>query len=637
MQPMTIEAADLGRGLRSNEHNPRNEFAFVELRGTKSYGYGLVPFEAIPNPLAAWMAGAGISVSLPFPQFFRCRQASFVLIQTAVYLIDESVWTGAALTAYDAADVTYNYTVVPSGGAWQCVDCDGTVFFMNRANFLMYIGGVLLGTNTFTATAGCELRDRVLLAGFSNTAGAHWNVQWQAIEALLNTRSDSISLLGSTDQGRWVWWSSILGGNVSWWLWPVLALYGVGSLGAELPTNRTFRAGTGAAATDWVHAGTASWDSGNLEIDISGGAGSVSQTLAGTVSGRKYVLGFEVKNYAAGEFYVAFGSSKGIHRIADGYYWEEFTASGSAIDIAVHGNATASGSIDNVTVREILRHGYGLSKPFILDWLQRNDTGAVPMRWPGQVVRLLPLDKAAVAYCEDGVAALIPQVEPTPTLGEQRLTDAGIHGRAAAGGDQYIQIYVDKAGYVRMISAGLKVEMLDAHEWFEALTNITVAYDTARNEFHVAGRSGETIYSYCLTETGWCETPRCTTSVVVIEGVAQGVTEASERWSDFRAVTDTLDMGTRAMKTVTEIEIGLSSGSNAMTVQLDYKLDREDTDWRPGAPLILRGKGIAHTVTTGVEFRLVITAATYSTVEIDYIRLHWRPAGKVSVQELLGG
>jgi len=634
---MTIEAANLGRGLRSNEHNPRNEPAFVELRGTKAYGYGLVPFEAIPNPLAAWMAGAGISVALPFPQFFRCRQTSFLLTETDVNLIDESTWTGAAPTVLDLADATYTYAFAASGGAWQCVDCDGIVFFMNGTNFLVWIGDALLGTDRFTAAAGCELRDRVLLAGFSNTAGAYWNSEWQAIEALLNRRSDSISLLGSTDQERWVWWSSILGGNVLWWLYPVLALYGVGSLGTELPTNRTFRDGAGAVATAWVHAGTASWDSGNLEIDISGGAGSVSQTLAGTVAGTKYVVGFEVKNYVAGEFYVVLGATEGVHRTADGYYWEEFTASGSGIDIEVHGNATANGSIDNVTVREILRDGYGLDKPFILDWLQRNDTGAVPMRWPGQVVRLQPLDKAAVAYCEDGVAALIPHVEPTPTLGEQRLTDAGIHGRAAAGGDQYTQLYVDKAGYVRRIGAGLKVDMLDAHEWFETLSDITVAYDSARNEFHVAGTSGGTIYSYCLTETGWCETPRCTTSVAVIDGVAQGVTEASDRWSDFRAVTDTLDMGTRAMKTVTEIEIGLSSGSNVMTVQLDYKLDRADTDWRPGAPLTLRGKGVAHTMTTGVEFRLVITAAAYSTVEIDYIRFHWRPAGKVSVRELLGG
>jgi len=630
-EPFVIDEA-LRRGIGPTEHMPRNSQALVSLRGGKAMPYGVVPWEAPENPLATWMSGAGISVSLPFPQFFRTTQATLLLTETQIYLIDESTWTGALQTVEDYFERAsgHDYPIVSSGGAWHVSDAQGCLIVQNATNFILYTAGTFYGVRGFVSRTGCyhHHQGRILLAGFSNTAKSFWTPKWQAVEQIVNTKATSVNLLGTTTLERWIWWSSLLAGNVADLFDPALALYSPVGLGPELVRDSTLRY-SGAA---WSLTGSGAIDTSNGEIDFSA-TGTASQTI--TLSAGTYLLGFELR-YSAGTFHADLGGSVGANHSVNGYYWQEHTVAGGTPSLTIH--AGGPGSVSNISLRRVLNPGtYGLAKPWIVEAELKNDSNEIPMRWPGGVTVLKSLDKSVIAYCADGVSALTPMVDP-PVYGDKALLDASIAGRTAVGGDEGKHLFVDKAGWVYLITSDLQVTPLDYRHLFKNLSNITVAYDSAKDEFHISGQIGATVYSYTYTVSGGMSlSPRCVTSLAVINGKATGVLGPA-RFTDFELVTHPFDMGYRGLKTITEIEIGCSSGvSNPMTVRLDYRGVQDDTNWQPGTVVTVRKNAVAHTMTSGAEFRLTVNAADYTTVEIDYIKLHWRPEGKVNVRELLGG
>ncbi len=622
----------LTQGLSRTSDAPRNSETFSALAGAKATPYGFAPYVSLPNPLAKWMTAAGVEVSWPFPQLHRGQQATLLFGEAEVYLVDETEWTGTALEFHDLYDTTYTYAVQAGGGAWHIVDLGDPVLAFNDKNvLLMYAqAGVYYGQQRVTAKTGCAFRGRVLLGGFDVGEGAFWNAEWQAIAELLNEHHQAGALAMAHNA---VWWSMFGAVDVLWLFWPILALYGPAGLGPELVGNRTLAYGK-EDPDSWVLGGDGAWDDG---VIVCAGEQCAEQALL-LEAGATYVVGYEIRNHKDGAFFVRLGGAEGAHRTKDGYYWEELVFGGTP-SLYLCGTANLSCSVTNITARKVVQTGYGLTRPFIADMLERGDGGAYPMPWQGRTLAVRALDTVAVAYCEDGVAALVPHTDP-PTFGYRRLVDQrgqsprGLASRGAVGGDEYTHVFVDRSGSLwRLTDAGL--EWLDYRWLLSGLEDVVVAYDPVEHEFYIGGARDGTNAAYVLTETGMAQSPQSVTSIVVVGGQSSGIAVQAGP-GGFRAVTETLDMGTRLMKTVTEVELGLSSGSNTMTVTVEYKTSREDTVWARSSPVALRGKGVAHLVVSGVEFRVVIEAQSAS-VEIDYIKLAWRLDGKVSAKHLLGG
>jgi hypothetical protein len=318
----------------------------------------------------------------------------------------------------------------------------------------------------------------------------------------------------------------------------------------------------------------------------------------------------------------------------------EIIADDDGIQLA--GNVDADMSIDNVSVRKVLNTGYSLSKPFIVDMMHRGDGGIYPMPWQGTVKAFRSLDSMAVAYCDDGVMAMVPNVALT-TFGTRRLVSelgqspSGFASRSAVGGDEYTHMFVDNSGALWKLSEGGKLEFLDCRWLFESLSDIVVSFQPANDTFYLAGVSGSSQVGYMFDLSGaLSQTPECYTSIVLVNGGSVGI-PAGDVLSGFRAVTGVLDMGTRTLKTVRGIELGVTHGAASMTVAVEYRTEAGTAAWMRSASVPIQGKGAATFAVTGVEFRIAIEGTEYSSVEISYIRIFWEPNSKTNMKRLLGG
>ena len=617
----------LTRGLAKSDDNPRNTQGFTVLQGCKSSQYGFVPYDTITNPLATWMAGAAITVSWPFPQFYRGKELSLLMTETAVYIINETAWTGAVpATTLNLYGLDETYTIVAGGGAWQVVDFGDKVILVNEVQVLIVTSTTLWGFQNPGPRVAAEFSGRVLFTAFAVDTYA-WT-QWQAIGSLINTLNTDVSLSLPTNA---VAWTAFAGFDALMLLIPYYAIYGPLTV-SQLATQTRFRV----APTDWTLSDAAMWDAVNLMLDFTG-ADTASQVLAASTIGTRYCVGYEIKNYVAGTITASLGGTDLTARSADGYYFEEVECPANGATLLFTGSAGANLSIDNVQVYDVEASQYGLTRPFILEHRMRGDMGALPAPWQGTQRAIKQLDSTAILYGDQGVLEIVPfDAESGPTLGFRKLLDTGIHGRAAVGGDNYIHLMVDKTGCAWLLRPGHKPERLE-YEWlFSTMTDIVVTFDSTREEFYIGGAIGATLYSYLYTVSGgMSKIPQCVTSLSSAGGTLVGIV-SSNLFTTFKAVTDVFDLGTREPKTVREIELGLTTSAVATTVSVWYK-DNVSGTWKLSAPYTIHGKGNAYFAVTGVEFKVQIDIPALTSVESDYIKVHWLPDGKVSVKQLLGG
>ncbi|MBE3038366.1 MAG: hypothetical protein IMZ62_06100 [Chloroflexi bacterium] len=619
----------LTKGLVHSDDNPRNTQGFTVLQGVKANHYGFVPYDTIVNPLAAWMAAQGITFAWPFPQFYRGKQLSLLMTETAVYIIDETAWTGAVpATTLDLFMCEGAYTITAGGGAWHVIDLGSPVILVNATNVLYVTATKLWGSAVAYFQCGCEHHGRVLVSGFETDTYAR--VQWHAIAHLINTLDTTITL--SLPQTS-VFWSAYGGVDIIYLLIPYLAIYGPLTL-TQLVTQPAFNTNP---PTAWTLSDAAMYDAANKELDFSG-ADTASQVLATSVSGKLYCVGYYVGNYVSGTVTASLGGTALTARSANGYYFEEVECPSNAATLLFTGSAGASLSIDNVQVYDVDASEYGLTRPFYLEHVRRRDMGILPVPWQGTQRVLKSLGSNALIYSDNGVAELIPfDAESGPTLGFKKLPNVpGIHGRAAVAGDDSVHLMVDKTGCVWRFKPGQAPERLE-YEWlFSSLTDIVVTFDSTREEFYIGGKIGSTLYSYLYTASGgMSKIPQCVTSLECGGGTLRGIV-SSNQFTTFKAVTGVFDMGTREPKTIREISIGLTTSAVATLVMLWYK-DGVSGTWKTAAPHTLFGKGNIYCAVTGVEFKLQIDIPALTSVEIDYINVHWLPDGKISVKQILGG
>lgn len=112
--------------------------------------------------------------------------------------------------------------------------------------------------------------------------------------------------------------------------------------GNELVQNGDF-----ASSTGWTFGTNWAYDGVNDEADASGAtAGNELQQNGILTSGKYYLMSFQVKNYVSGTLLSPLGDV-----MANGTYYGAFIASGA--DLMFDPNNTFTGSIDNVSVKEL--------------------------------------------------------------------------------------------------------------------------------------------------------------------------------------------------------------------------------------------------------------------------------------------
>ena len=116
----------------------------------------------------------------------------------------------------------------------------------------------------------------------------------------------------------------------------------------NLVTNGSFTGGsTGwSLGTDWTYGS-------DKVTKTAGTASAVSQAIQ-SVSGKRYRISFEVKDYSAGSVYaLAYGNQVGTARTANGVFSYDITAGSTNTSYGVYCDATFAGSVDNIHIYEI--------------------------------------------------------------------------------------------------------------------------------------------------------------------------------------------------------------------------------------------------------------------------------------------
>lgn len=273
--------------------------------------------------------------------------------------------------------------------------------------------------------------------------------------------------------------------------------------------------------------------------------------------------------------------------------------------------------------------------------IKRNDSGYSVMPWQGTVTQLAPLGQGVVVFGTQGVAALIQYGAPVPTFGTKNLIDqVGLVSRGAVGVAPDRVVFVDTSGNVWAIYEDFRTERLGYAEYFEPLLDqdIVVSYDRHRDEFWLVSPEK----CYILNRFGLGENNKLPTTINYVDGGLVGVQyyqktftvfNDGEHLDDFAASIDTFDMGSREVKTIHTVELGITDPT-AVEVSLYYRYNKgsdfEQTAWKT-----LDANGIAVFLTSGVEFQLAMRTEEFSETILDYITVNWRQNRKKSVRDLI--
>jgi hypothetical protein len=267
------------------------------------------------------------------------------------------------------------------------------------------------------------------------------------------------------------------------------------------------------------------------------------------------------------------------------------------------------------------------SQNYILEMLKRNEMGFMPMPWQGTVTKVAPLGNTVIVYGDTAITALIQTSEPIPTYGMKHINYNGIAGRGCVGVSENMHIFIDKHNHLWMITPDLNVKELGYHEFLKTLTNPVISYDDLLQEFIISHSEG----SYILTDGGLGSSEQIVTSVIPLSGESKGVADMPTGTRPAVIETDTFDMGVRGIKQI--MCVAVAGGGNCnITVAVKARFDRMSS-FSTYSTVPVNKEGYAYPLTSGSEFRLVITFSDYQYANIDgYIEVRYKLVDKRGIR-----
>lgn len=242
----------------------------------------------------------------------------------------------------------------------------------------------------------------------------------------------------------------------------------------------------------------------------------------------------------------------------------------------------------------------------------------------GEVLRVERLGNAVMIYSNSYIGALIPQER---YFGFRNLVGIGIAGKGSIGGDDKQHCFVDSLGYLWKIGVDLEPKRLGYRNYTTEMVaeDLMVSYDSSQGEFYLSDGG----VGFLLTNSGLCRTHQRAISVFNYEGVAYGIFDSDGKVG-LKLTTDLIDFGQRAFKTLSTIEVGVTTPT-PIYLSLDGKYDGtsafSSTDW-----IQLNETGTAFPYLTGNDFQINLSAASFADIELDYMNLRFNIPDRRSIR-----
>lgn len=257
-----------------------------------------------------------------------------------------------------------------------------------------------------------------------------------------------------------------------------------------------------------------------------------------------------------------------------------------------------------------------------LDAIERNDMGFMPMPFEGAIYQVKELGGNVIIYGENGIAALKPVSVPVPTFALIEIQNFGVFNRASVGGDIKQHIFIDAVGQVWKLNADLTTQLLDYREFIEPILedNIGITYYSNTQEFFIGSDSE----CFMLGPQGLTTVYQLVTSVFYENG-RKGVFEELDVTTSLM-VSNIITVGNNAQNTITSVEVdGLYDST--VQVAIDYRHNRSDSFTRSRF-IDLNKMGWVRFNFAGLEFRVVIQAADYTSFDPSNITVKWKSHDK---------
>lgn len=296
----------------------------------------------------------------------------------------------------------------------------------------------------------------------------------------------------------------------------------------------------------------------------------------------------------------------------DGTYVWWTTVGGGDLFWHVYPELAMTGALDML---------YDPTNPYFVQHWQRNDWGFMPMEFNGAVVRIMPMEDAVVVFGEDGTC-IMPYVPEMTTFGKYRANVPAIQQRGACAVSNSKLIFIDNANELWQFGRE-GFQNVGYSEYLATITDgiINIIYDESEDNFYITGEDA----CFCYNDYGMSQVGRVLTGFVNGFGTPRVGTylelgDAGAEDPEFLCVSNVFDGGTRAVKTLMQIEVGLTSGSmDTVTVAVDYRY-KHNTAFSRTAFVPINAEGFAQLPVSGLEFRVVVRSTDYANTVLDYVR-----------------
>ena len=234
--------------------------------------------------------------------------------------------------------------------------------------------------------------------------------------------------------------------------------------------------------------------------------------------------------------------------------------------------------------------------------------------------------------------------------GETVISTIGVpRGRPVAGNlDKHL--YVDVHGVLWLLEVGKKKVRLGYEEFIKPLMTrstgedlVFVSYDEKEDEFYISSAYtiGAANTTYLLSKNGLSKVYQSVMSIAsynkydAATGTYPTTIECTlgQNSTDLSGsiCTSKMDMGMRAIKTITGLEVGAQNGA-AMVANVEYKYNTVDA-FTASVPKPVHKSGIVTPMVAGTDFRVRVKSTSYVDFDIDYLGIRW----KVNDKRLIRG
>lgn len=245
-----------------------------------------------------------------------------------------------------------------------------------------------------------------------------------------------------------------------------------------------------------------------------------------------------------------------------------------------------------------------------------NIAGERPLDWKGLVYAVKKLSEKMVAYGENGVSFLVPA---NNAYGLNTIYKIGLKGKNAVGGNDTIHFFIDKIGQLWKLDQAL--ERLDYSEYLSTMSSsLVMTYDELNSLLYICDGELGYVYNPRLGSLGRCQSN--ITGIASQGGILYVAASESIVTPSFMFCTDIYDLGTRTLKTVHSLEIGIGTDLQApIYAAIDYKKNINElfavTPW-----VNFQNRGLVIIPAFGREFRFRIKTDSYEWFTLDYLKIN---------------